>query len=239
MTRSKRPRYATPRGIFLSISGSIFFGVPRRSLASDATKLLDSHHPRPIITGTEYIPKSGGFMFVANHYQREQLWIGWVGALLIEAVNSVRPARSPLRIIVTDSQRVKVFGRDVTMPFSRYFLGRIAHIWEMIPMPAEPRATAGHARALKTSLSLLQQGRPVLFFPEGDRGTAYGLSEALPGTGTFIALASRRAAILPCGLWEDGDQLCGQIAPPLTIAATDDSAIRAQVMATIGQLLPR
>ena len=239
MTHSKRPQYGTPRRLFLSISGSIFFGIPHRSLAADATQLLDSHHPRPIITGTEHIPNSGAFMVVANHYQRAHLWIGWVGALLVEAVHNVRPARTPIRIIVTDSQRVKGFGRDITIPFSHYFLGRIAHIWEMIPMPAERNAAAGRARALKTTLGLLQSGLPALIFPEGDSGTAYGLTEALPGTGTFIKLASRRAVILPCGFWEDGDYLCGQIASPLTIASADDSAIREQVMTAIEQLLPR
>ncbi|MHB8625354.1 MAG: lysophospholipid acyltransferase family protein [Aggregatilineales bacterium] len=235
---SPRPKYPLPLAIFLSVSGSIFFGVPRRSIARDSTKLLDSHAPRPIITGIEHIPKSGALMIVANHHQRENMWIGWAGAMVTEAVNSVRPARTPVRIVVTDSQRMKVFGQELAIPFSRYFLRRVAHFWEMIPMPTDPRAITGHAHSLRTTLGVLKHGLPVLLFPEGERGRAYRLIEAMPGTGTFIALASRRAAILPCSFWEDGDLFRGQISPPLVITRSDDSAVREQVMVAIGRLLP-
>jgi hypothetical protein len=216
----------------------MFFGTPRRSLARDATQLLDNHRPRPLITGTENIPKSGAFVMVANHYQRRQLWIGWAGALITEAVNTVRPARTPIRIIVTDSQRISAFGQHVTVPLSRYFLARVAHLWDMVLMPADRYAIDRHATALRMSLSLLKRGLPVLYFPEGDRGTAYRLAEALPGTGTFVALASRYGAILLCGFWEEGERLCGRISPPLTLTCNDDYSVRKQLMTALARLLP-
>ena len=235
---ARHPYYPIPIGLFLSVSASIFTGIPRRSIAHDSTKLLDSHTPRPVISGIEHIPKSGAFMIVANHHQRDHMWVGWAGALVTEAVNGVRPARTPIRIIVTDSQRMTVLGKEVAIPFTRYFLGRAAQFWEMIPMPTDPHAIAGHAHSLRTTLGLLKQGSPVLLFPEGERGRAYHLIEAMPGTGTFIALASRRAAILPCSFWEEGAQFRAQLSPPLIISSTDDSAVREQVMVAIGRLLP-
>ncbi len=237
----KRPNYPPPLAMFLSVSSSIFFGVPRRSLAHDATQVLNTHTPRPVITGLENLPHKGAFMIVANHHQRENMWIGWVGALLTEAVNSVRPAQTPLRIVVTDAQRMKLRDRDVTMPFSRWFLGRVANFWEMIPIPGDLSDTSGHAAALRTTLSTLREGLPVLFFPEGEGGNAYRLIEALPGTGTFLSIASRRAPILPCSLWEEGEnfeQLRGHISPPITFSSAADSAVREQMMVAIGEHLP-
>lgn len=233
-----RPKYPPPFDMFLSVSGSIFFGWPRRSIAYDATDVLNRHTPRPIIQGVEHIPATGAFLIVANHHDRPDMWIGWVGALITEAVNQVRPARTPIRIMVTDAQRITLFGRERTIPLSRWFLGRVARFWEMLPIAANPGDTTHHAATLRQALGVLRQGLPVLFFPEGERGNAYALIEALPGTGTFIALASRRAVILPCAFWEDGEQLHGQIAPPITISQRDDAAVREQVMTAIGRMLP-
>jgi hypothetical protein len=233
-----RPKYPPPFDMAISVSSSIFFGWPRRSIAYDATDVLNRHIPRPVMRGIEHIPKNGAFMIVANHHDRPDMWIGWVGAMITEAVNQVRPARTPIRIVVTDSQRMTLFGRVLTVPFSRWFLRRVARFWQMLPIGADPNDTTSHAATLKAALNMLRQGLPVLFFPEGDRGNAYALAEALPGTGTFIALASRRAVILPCAIWEDGEQLQGQILPPLTIDSTDDAAVRLQMMTTIGKVLP-
>ncbi len=237
-TAESRPRYLPPPGIFLRVSSSIFFGWPPRSIGRDSTDLLDRHKPRPLLLGIENVPRTGGVLFVANHHQRENMWIGWVGAMLNDLLNGIRPARSPVRIVVTDSQRIKLFGREMIMPLSRFMYRRVAKFWQMIPIPADPTDTPGQATALRMTLHTLKEGLPVLFFPEGERGTAYRLVEALPGTGTFIALASRRAVILPCAIWEEGNLLRGQIAPPLTITSSDDLAVRQQVMGAISNMLP-
>ena len=164
--------------MFVSVSSSIFFGRPRRSIAVDATDVLNSHTPRPLIQGIEHIPETGSFMIVANHHERDDMWIGWVGALITEAVNQVRPARTPIRIVVTDSQKMTLFGRTFTVPFSRWFLGRVADFWEMLPINADLDNSTSHAATLRAVLGLLRQGLPVLFFPEGEQGNAYGLVEA-------------------------------------------------------------
>jgi len=236
--KNVRPDYSASLALFVSVSGSIFFGFPRRDLSRDASRLLDLHTPRPIMSGLEHIPREGACLIVANHYQRKGMWIGWPGAMISEAVNSVRPAAPPLRIVVTDAQRMKLLGREINVPLSGWFLSRVASFWQMIPIPGNLSDTSGHAAALRATLTVLRKGSPVLFFPEGERGSADRLIEALPGTGDFIKLASQRAQILPCAFWEEGEQLRGQIAPPLTFITGDDTAIRGQVMAAIGAMLP-
>ena len=227
-----------PLGMILSVGSSIIFRWPPRSLARDTVTLLNSRKPRPLILGIENIPRNGAVLFVANHHHRKTLWIGWAGALLIEAVNNIRPARSPVRVVMNNAQRMSLFGQNRIMPFSRFAFRRVAHFWQMLLIPVERENTAGQAAALKATINVLKQGLPVLFFPEGEFGTAYGLVEALQGTGTFIVLASRRAAVVPCAFWEEGDILRGQIAPRLTITDSDDAAVRQQVMIAIGKMLP-
>ncbi|MEP7288665.1 MAG: lysophospholipid acyltransferase family protein [Chloroflexota bacterium] len=236
----KRPTYSFPLYGFLHLSSSIFFDRPKRSFYVDANYLLNSHTPRPLLTGIENLPRDGAFLIVANHHHRAGLWIGWIGAMLVEAIYASRPVQFPLRIVVTDAQRFKFRGTARVFPISSWFLKRVAMLWGMIPIPGESDAdnTTGRAAALKHVLSLLRNGEPVLFFPEGDRGTAYGLVEALPGTGSFIALAARRAPIIPVAFWEDGDQLRGHIAPPITLTSSDDAAVRQEVMVRIGRMLP-
>jgi hypothetical protein len=233
-----RPNYAIPIDMFLSVSASIFFGHPARNFAQDAIKFLNSRQPHPLLTGVENLPHDAPFMIVANHHHRENMWIGWIGAMLTEAVYQFRRQNVPLKIVVTDAQRFNFQGKSRVFPLSPWLLGRVAKIWNMIPIPSDPEDSVGHAATLKHVLGLLKAGEPILFFPEGDRGTAFGLVEALPGTGTFIALAARRAQIIPVSFWEEGDLLRGEISPALSITSKEDSVVRAQVMVAIGRRLP-
>jgi hypothetical protein len=235
----KRPFYLPTPGQFLSVAASIFCGIPKRSLARDAIRLLDSHQPRPYLFGVENLPRNEPFVVVANHHHRANQWIGWVGALLIEAIHSFRPVEVPIRIVVTDAQRVRFQGRSRKIPFSGWFLGRIAKLWGMIPLSGDPADTASRAATLKRALNVLRNGEPVLLFPEGDRGTAYGLVEALPGTGGFLALAARHAKIVPVAFWEEGEQLSGCVDAPMVLTSRDDVQIRQQAMFAIGRMLPR
>ncbi len=235
----KAPNYSLSPFAIAYLSLRIFTGWPNRPFAWDAEWIAHKlHKPNPVISGVEHIPPEGGVLIVANHYQRKNMWIGWAGGLITNAVNDIRPARAPVRIVVTDSQRVKWFGKEFTLPLSRWFLGRIAKAWDMIPIPADQTNKAGQAATLKTCLNLLSRGEVVLFFPEGERGSASGLIEALPGTGAFMGLASRRALIIPCGLWEEGEQFQGRFGEPLELQIKDDVSIREQVMAAIAGLIP-
>jgi len=232
------PKYRLDRRDVAYLTAIAMTGWRGVGLDRDAARILRSHHPSPLARGTEHLPRAGGFLVVANHHQRPGMWIGWPGSVVAAAINAVQPQRTPVRIVVTDSQRTRLFGKERTIPFSRFFFGRIARAWDMIPIPADRENTAGQANALRAVLKALGAGQPVLFFPEGERGTAAGVIDALPGTGTFLVLCSRRAPIIPCAFWEEGAQLIAQFGPPLTLISRDDADVRKQAMTTIARMLP-
>jgi 1-acyl-sn-glycerol-3-phosphate acyltransferase len=232
------PRYALSPIAPLVLSLSIFFGWPRRSLALDSTRLLNMHVPRPVITGQQHFPTEGAFILVANHYQRPGLWIGWVGALLAEAVCRQRGGDPPLRIVVTATQQVKLAGRALTIPLSGWFLSRVAEFWGMIRMPSAVSQVNQRAAALRRVIGALKNGEPVLVFPEGEEGSAHGLTQALPGTGAFLAMVSRYAPLIPVGFWEDGAVLRGCVGPPFELSSRDDGENRREVMRQIAALIP-
>lgn len=237
MAGHRPPRYALHPLAPLVLTLSIFTGWPRRSLARDVTRLLNMHTPRPLLTGQEHLPNEGAFVLVANHYQRPGLWIGWAGALLAEAIYQRRSGDPPVRMVVTSAQHVTVAGHTVALPLSGWFLGRVARFWGMISMPAEV-STNRRAVAVRRVIGALRNGEPVLIFPEGERGSAAGLADALPGTGTFLSLAARYASLIPVGFWEDGDVLRGTVGPPFSLSSRDDTHTRHELMQHIAALIP-
>jgi hypothetical protein len=221
----------------VQLSLSICLGWPRRDLGRDAAWLLTTHQPRPSLAGVEnFLP--GAFTLIANHYQRPGLWIGWAGAMLAEALHVRRGAAPPIRIVVTDTQYMPWRGRRLRVPASRWFLRRVAALWGMIPMPADPADVNGRSATIRRVLRHLRHGDPILLFPEGEQGRAGPLREALPGTGSLLALAARIAPVIPVAFWEEGDQLRGQVGLPITLPGVADAPNRAALMSAIARLLP-
>ena len=229
----------------LILTASLFTGWPPRSLAGDARRLLAMHQPMPQLHGLEHIPAHGAFTLIANHHQRKGLWIGWVGALLADGVYRVRQTEPPFRALVTDAQAIQWGVRSFMLPTSRWFLRRAARFWQMIPLPQAGTHTTqstaeviGQAVALRTALRTLQQGTPLLVFPEGTTGQAGTLQPALIGTGTFLARAQSYGPILPVAFWEAGEQLVGQVGSAIAPLSGDDAANRRIIMQSIAQLHP-
>src|SRR5690242_1805148 len=73
-----------PRRLFLELAASLARG-DRRSLLADTARMIAALPAPPLLSGQEHVPP-GPFVLVANHYQRRDLWIGWAGSLLIQAV---------------------------------------------------------------------------------------------------------------------------------------------------------
>ena len=90
--------YGLPYGLFSAIARDLFAGRSR-SLLADSRSLLASLPQPPESSGEAELPAAGGCTLIYNHYQRPGLWIGFFGALLVDAVR----ARAAMRIICDSS----------------------------------------------------------------------------------------------------------------------------------------
>ncbi|MGB8644300.1 MAG: 1-acyl-sn-glycerol-3-phosphate acyltransferase [Anaerolineae bacterium] len=232
--------YSLPLPLVAALTVDIARNRPR-SLLQDSRDLLASLTPPPCIEGVEHIPASGGCAIIYNHYERPGLWIGFAGAMLITAVAQRQGDRAvPLHMLVIDRALIQLARHEVELPFSRFFLKRVAHIWGMLPLSAAAQDTARRAASLKQALSLVRQRRPIAIAPEGAIRGDRGLQAAVPGTGAFLQLLSRRGApLVPAGIWEEGDRLYARLGEPFGLTSADDASTRAEVMGRIAALLPQ
>jgi len=194
--RFVRVRYRLPRRWILDMGRALLFKVPR-SIVEDSRLAVEALPKPPCIEGAGHIPLEGSFVLVSNHYQRLDLWIGWSGALLIDAI--ARRRKIAMRYVTTDRARIGRF----TVPGTRWLIERVAAVWDLVlvtpPALLQGRAE-GQRYALLRMLRMLQHDKGMCFaiMPEGDEGTATGLIEAMPGSGRALyALSSRGLSLLP------------------------------------------
>ncbi len=201
-----RLRYRIPLGRAFAMGRDMLLGQPR-SFRADCALAVRMLPRRPKIDGLEHVPRDGPLVVVANHYQRRDLWIGFPGALLCDALWSAR-GDLRCRFVVTD--RALLDG--ATVPFTKAIFARVARVWDMILVtPAETRdAGADEARrhALRACLEALrgEQGHStaLIIFPEGLRGGTDGLHTAAPGSGrSLLALAATGTPLLPAAVFEE------------------------------------
>ncbi|HEY0409535.1 MAG TPA: hypothetical protein VGE42_04635 [Candidatus Dormibacteraeota bacterium] len=188
------------------------------SLVRDARELMAATSPAPQLTGAENIPQRDPFVAVANHCQRRGLWIGIASSLLTAAVADRRPAAPPLHWAVVGETRL--WDGRVPVPGTRWAYREVARCYEMVTLPPAPGAVAARAGALHRLARLALppprgRGEPVALYPEGERGTAAGLVEPLPGTGTLLRLlAAGGVAALPVGFAEEEGRLRCRVGSP-------------------------
>jgi 1-acyl-sn-glycerol-3-phosphate acyltransferase len=202
--------------LFLELTTSLLRGEPR-SLLADTLRMVDALPAPPRIYGQEYVP-AGPFVLVANHYQRRDLWIGWAGSLLIQAVG-----RSVHWLTLRES---RFRGRE--LPLTRGLFTRVARTYGFIPLPADLRDHAGQALAIRRAVRLLRTGEVLGLFPEGQRGSAGTVSPALPGTPRLACLLSRYAPLLPAAVWEGGGRLHASIGPPFRLSEPSPASLMDQ-----------
>lgn len=201
-------RYRFPLRWAFSMGRDMLLDRPR-SFRADCALAVRSLPMRPKIEGREHVPREGPFIVVANHYQRRDLWVGFCGGLLCDALWSVRDDLR-CRFVVTD--RALLDG--ATVPLTRGLFARVARVWDMIlvtpPETLDANATDTRRHALRACLDALRgdTGRStcLIILPEGVRGDTRGLKPAAAGSGrSLLALAATGAPLLPAAVCEDSD----------------------------------
>lgn len=241
--------YRFPLGWLIGMGRDMLFSRPR-SFRADCALAVRSLPRVPIVDGLEHVPPAGSFVLVANHYQRRDLWIGWAGGLLCDALWMARPDLS-CHLVTTD--RAVLDGASVR--WTRPVFERVARVWDAILVtPPEARdADAAHTRrqTLRRCLTKLRpaDGHSVclVVLPEGLRGSTRGLRMAAPGSGrSLLALAASGVPLLPAAVWEEpGGALHGRFgpawhptAPPDVSRDALDLMAGADVMTRIAALMP-
>jgi hypothetical protein len=217
----------------------------RRSLAADCAAMVARLAPPPRVDGVEHVPAAGPFVLVANHYQRRNLWIGWAGALLTNAVGRRRGGEPPLHWLVLGG--LACAGR--AEPLTSWVFPRVAHNWGMVPLPRHLHV-AGRGAAVVRFVHLALpppsgQGHPIGLFPEGERGGPGLPGPARPTSGALLLLLARAGVpTLPAAVWEaDDGRLCARFGAPFwpdasaAAPAVRDAAAGTQAMAAIRALL--
>ncbi len=172
--------------------------------------------------GQENLPKSGGYILVANHVTAlDPFWIEF-------------GIRERIRYMT----KVEILGYP--------FIGGVIRGIGNFPV----RRGESDRRALETALRVVEAGQPLGFFPEGTRSRVGKLRRAKPGI-AFLARRSG-APMVPVGITGTArarlrvpprHDIHVKVGKPFTLAdlgeaATDDQAIADGVMRRIAELLP-
>jgi len=175
------------------------------------------------VEGQEDLPKSGGYILVANHVTAlDPFWIEFA-------------VRERIRYMT----KVEILGYP--------FVGGIIRGIGNFPV----RRGESDRRALETALRVLEAGQPLGFFPEGTRSRVGKLRRAKPGI-AFLARRSG-APLVPVGITGTArarlripprHDIHVRVGKPFTLADlgadanADDQAIADGVMRRIAELLP-
>jgi 1-acyl-sn-glycerol-3-phosphate acyltransferase len=234
-------------GLFFKILFSSLAGR-KRSFRRDAQQVV-KHFVRPVkVLGQEYIPSSGPCLLTLNHFHRP----GMEGYWLAMGISALVPC--DIRWIMTSAWTFTGQSRGMVMikkPVVRWFIGRIAHLYDFLrmpPVPPDPADAQERALAVRQVIQYARQATsPVIgLAPEG--GDIYNIKMGWPppGAGRFILHLNRLGMpVVPIGINEVDGALCYrfgpayslEIPPDLPVQEQDTLAIR-QVMGAIAALLP-
>jgi 1-acyl-sn-glycerol-3-phosphate acyltransferase len=127
--------------------------------------------------GTEHVPSSGALLLVSNH-----------SSVLDPPLVGGASPRQLSFLAKAELFDIPLFGRFIRAVNAR-------------PV----RREGSDARALKTALRVLEEGKALLVFPEGTRGPEGSLREAKPGAGMLAVLSG--ATVVPVLITGSGDAL--------------------------------
>lgn len=204
-------KYPLPAPIVPGLAADLLLGR-RRSLRSDALRIIAQLRPRLRVLGEDFIPRGGPCLITINHYTRPGMPAWW----LVLAASACVPAE--IHWIMTsawtfpDALRLRL-----VTPVTRFLFRRMAQVYgftSMPPMPPAPQDVEESARAVRQVLAYARRVEcPVIgLAPEG-RDAPHEqpgvLIEPPPGVGRFVLqLAHLGLPISPVGVYEGAGNLC-------------------------------
>lgn len=233
-------RYPVPWDQVMSLFPHVKNGT-RRNVDDFSGKIVSKMTPGPVFQGLEHLPENPRFILVANHYQREGLWIIHVASALTQAIADRygRQTDPPVHWMVTANwPPIKVGPWRFPSP-GDWLLPRVAHALSCFPVSFAGNNPAYTASTLKRILKASDHlKRPIGIFPEGVAGAAGRLTDPLPGIERFLPLLAKRGwPAVPAGISEEGRFLIrfGEMVRPEEILAAPDAA--KLLMARVARLM--
>lgn len=238
--QSELLRYPVPWKLIAGLTEHIWRGT-RTDVDAFTRAILGYIQPPPVFEGFEHLPGNPRFLLVANHYQREGLWILHSAGVLTQAIRQHYGAGDPpVRWVVTANWPPWKFGPIEVRSPGDILLPRVAHALHCYAIPFAGKDPKRTAKALRRILQDAKQvDRPIGLFPEGVAGFAGKLTDPLPGIDRFLRqLARLGLPAVPCGISEAGRFLIRFGAPitPSDILQAENPA--ALAMQRIAELIP-
>jgi hypothetical protein len=196
--------------------------------------------PPPVYEGLDRLPADPRFLLIANHYQREGLWILHSASAVTQAIRKHYGEQDPpVRWVVTANwPRWKVGPWSFPSP-GDLILPRVANALHCYSIPfsgKDPKRTARSLRRILQEARTLT--RPVGLFPEGVAGSAGKLTDPLPGVDRFVLQMARLGIpAVPCGISERGRFLIrfGSLVTAAELTHAEDPA--REMMRRVAELL--
>lgn len=232
-------RYAVPWDLVFGLSGHV-----RRGSQTDVDAftrgVVARMTPPPVFEGMEHLPADPRFLLIANHYQREGLWILHTASAITQAIRErYGEGDPPVRWVVTANWPRWKIGRWSFPSPGDLLLPRVAHALHCYSIPFSGKEPGRTARSLRRILSEARGlERPIGLFPEGVAGSAGALSEALPGVDRFLRqLARAGMPAVPCGVSEHRRFMIRFGAPMTAQELMESPDAASEMMLRVGKLI--
>lgn len=209
--------YKVPWDLVAGLTPYIAKGRPR-DIDDFTRQIVERMNPQPIYEDLARLPDDPRFVLVANHFQRQGLWILHVAAALTQAVSArYGPHPVPVRWTVTANwPRVRLGPLSFPSP-GDWLLPKVARVLSCYPVSFQSSNPAFTARSIRRLFrDAKMTDRPIGIFPEGVAGSAGALTEPLPGVDRLLNhLALLGMPVVPVAVLESQCRLLIRIGTPL------------------------
>ena len=219
--RKRHPDYRLPARLVVPVAWCALTDR-RRSFRRDAITCLRGLVPPLHIEGQEYIPATGPFLVVVNHYQRPGFGAWWISL----AISAVLPVEA--HWMMTGAWTYCDVLRSHTLePLTHWAFTRLARCYSftlMPPMPPRPQEVQARSLAVRRVVDYIRQTPDpvVALAPEGQDYAGGVLGWPPPGVGRFIThLARDIPLILPVGAFESDGHFCLKFGSAVTFELPD------------------